>query len=288
MKDQKILVLGGKGKTGSRVAEKLNKMGYSIRIGSRSENPAFDWENPGTWAAALEGISAVYITFQPDLAVPGALAAIKGFTSLAVQQGVKKLVLLSGKGEREAELCAQVVMGSGADWTIVRASWFNQNFSESFFLDPILAGHVALPKSEELIPFVDADDIADVAVEALLNDRHNSQVYELTGPRQLTFPEIVKEISAATGRDIQFVPISMEAYTNLLKEFQVPADFIWLINYLFTEILTEANSIVTNDVEKVLGRKPKDFSEYVLETAATGIWNPETQLEKVALQEAEG
>lgn len=288
MKDQKILVLGGKGKTGSRVAEKLDKMGHSIRIGSRSENPAFDWENPSTWAAALEGISAVYITFQPDLAVPGALTAIKGFTKQAVQAGVQKMVLLSGKGEREAELCEKVVMAAGVDWTIVRASWFNQNFSESFFLDPILAGHVALPKSEELIPFVDADDIAEVVVEALLNERHNSQVYELTGPRQLTFPEIVKEISVATGRDIAFVPISMEGYTNLLKEFQVPADYIWLINYLFTEILTEANSVVTNDVEKVLGRKPKDFSEYVRETAATGIWNPEPQLENVTLQAAEG
>ncbi|MEZ4933442.1 MAG: NAD(P)H-binding protein [Saprospiraceae bacterium] len=286
MKDQKILVLGGKGKTGRRVAEKLTKMGHQIRIGSRSENPAFDWENPATWAAVLEGMSAVYITFQPDLAVPGALTAIKGFTSQAVKAGVQKLVLLSGKGEREAELCEQVVMDAGADWTIIRASWFNQNFSESFFLDPILAGHVALPKSEELIPFVDADDIADVVVEALLHDQHNGKVYELTGPRQLTFPEIVKEISAATGRDIPFVPISMEGYTNLLKEFHVPADFIWLINYLFTEILTEANSVVTNDVEKVLGRKPKDFSEYVLETAATGVWDSIAQTESVALQKA--
>jgi uncharacterized protein YbjT (DUF2867 family) len=286
MKDQKILVLGGKGKTGRRVAEKLTKMGHQIRIGSRSENPAFDWENPATWAAVLEGMSALYITFQPDLAVPGALTAIKGFTSQAVKAGVQKLVLLSGKGEREAELCEQVVMDAGADWTIVRASWFNQNFSESFFLDPILAGHVALPKSEELIPFVDADDIADVVVEALLHDQHNGQVYELTGPRQLTFPEIVKEISAATGRDIPFVPISMEGYTDMLKEFQVPADYIWLINYLFTEILTEANSVVTNDVEKVLGRKPKDFSEYVLETAATGVWDSIAQTESIALQKA--
>lgn len=286
MKDQKILVLGGKGKTGRRVAEKLTKMGHQIRIGSRSENPAFDWENPATWAAVLEGMSAVYITFQPDLAVPGALTAIKGFTSQAVKAGVQKLVLLSGKGELEAELCEQVVMDAGADWTIVRASWFNQNFSESFFLDPILAGHVALPKSEELIPFVDADDIADVVVEALLHDQHNGKVYELTGPRQLTFPEVVQEISNATGRDILFVPISMEGYTNLLKEFHVPADFIWLINYLFTEILTEANSVVTNDVEKVLGRKPKDFSEYVLETAATGVWDSIAQTESVALQKA--
>ena len=274
MKNEKILVLGGNGKTGRRVAERLTALGKNIHIGSRSETPAFDWETPSTWAAALEGISRVYITFQPDLAVPGAREAIEGFTAEAVRAGVQKMVLLSGKGEQEAELCEQTVMNAGTAWTIVRASWFNQNFSESFFLDPILAGHVALPKSEALVPYVDADDIADVVVEALLDDRHNGQVYELTGPRQLTFPQVVQEISRASGRDIPFIPISMEEYARMLKEFQVPDDYIWLVNYLFTEVLTESNSIVTNDIEKVLGRKPKDFSEYARETAATGVWNP--------------
>ncbi len=277
MKNEKILVLGGKGKTGRRVAERLTALGENVRIGSRSETPAFDWETPGTWAAALEGISKVYITFQPDLAVPGAKEAIEGFTAEAVRAGVQKMVLLSGKGEREAELSEQIVMNAGTGWTIVRASWFNQNFSESFFLDPILAGHVALPKSEALVPYVDADDIADVVVEALLDDRHNGQVYELTGPRQLTFPQVVQEISRASGRDIPFTPISMEEYARMLKEFQVPDDYIWLVNYLFTEVLTESNSIVTGDIEKVLGRKPKDFSEYARETAATGVWNPAAQ-----------
>ena len=145
-KKQNILVLGGKGKTGSRVAGSLLKKGQSVRIGSRSEEPSFDWEDQTTWAGALEGMDKVYITFQPDLAVPGASEAIEGFTRQAVKSGVQKVVLLSGKGEKEAEKCERIVMNSGLDWTVVRASWFNQNFSESFFLDPILAGHVALPK----------------------------------------------------------------------------------------------------------------------------------------------
>ena len=165
-------------------------------------------------------------------------------------------------------------MNAGANWTIVRASWFNQNFSESFFLDPILAGHVALPKADAKVPYVDANDIADVVVEALLNDQHNGQLYELTGPRQLTFPEVVQEISKASGRVIEFSAITLEEYTRQLKEFQVPDDYIWLINYLFTEVITEENSMVTNDVEKVLGRKPIDFSEYAAKTAATKVWEP--------------
>jgi len=274
MEDKKILVLGGKGKTGSRVAERLTKLGKTIRIGSRSEKPPFDWENPETWPGALEGMDTVYITFQPDLAVPGALKSIEGFTSQAVKAGIQKLVLLSGKGEKEAELCEQVVRNAGVNWTIVRASWFNQNFSESFFLDPILAGHVALPRAEALVPYVDADDIADVVVESLLDNKHVGQTYELTGSRQLTFEQVIEEISKVTGRDIKFSSITMEEYTKMLKEYQVPEDYIWLINYLFTEVLIDKNSIVTNDIEKVLGRKAKDFAEYARETAATGIWNP--------------
>jgi uncharacterized protein YbjT (DUF2867 family) len=274
METRNILVLGGKGKTGRRVTNRLIKLGYNVRIGSRTENPAFDWGNPDSWPLALEGMDMVYITFQPDLAVPGALKAIKGFTAEAVKADLKKLVLLSGKGEKEAELCEQVVMNAGVDWTIVRASWFNQNFSESFFLDPILAGHVALPKNEALVPYVDVDDIADVVVAVLLSDVHNAKIYQLTGPRTLTFEQVTKEISKATGRDIQFEPITMDQYTSRLKEYQLPDDYIWLINYLFTEVLTESNSVVTNDVERVLGRKAKDFSEYTRDTATSRVWNP--------------
>lgn len=274
MESKNILVLGGKGKTGRRVVSRLVKLGHNVRIGSRSESPAFDWDNPDSWPLALEGMDMAYITFQPDLAVPGAYDTIKGFTTEAIKAGIKKLVLLSGKGEVEAERCEEVVMNAGADWTIVRASWFNQNFSESFFLDPILAGHVALPKNEALVPYVDADDIADVVVATLLSDAHNGKVYQLTGPRQLTFEQVTAEIAKATGRDIQFESITMDQYTAMLREYQLPESYIWLINYLFTEVLTESNSIVTNDVERVLGRKAKDFSEYTRDTAMSGVWHP--------------
>lgn len=270
-----ILVTGGTGKTGRRGVERLKTRGIPVRVGSRAGDPPFDWENPETWAGAIDGIDTVYITFQPDLAVPGARKAIADFTSQAVKGGIQKMVLLSGRGEKKAELCERVVIDAGADWTIVRASWFYQNFSESFFLDPILAGHVALPRGEALVPFVDADDIADVVVEALLDDKHIGKIYELTGPRQLTFKQVTEKISKVTGRDIQFTSITMDEYTKQLREYQVPEDYIWLINYLFTEVLVDRNSSVTNDIEKVLGRKAKDFSEYARETATTGIWNPD-------------
>ena len=275
----KILVIGGTGKTGRKVVQKLQNKGIEVRIGSRSASPSFDWQKPAGWAAALEGIDKAYITFQPDLAVPGAKEAIQELVEVAKNAGTKKLVLLSGKGEREAELCEQIVMNSGIDYTIIRASWFSQNFSESFFLDPILAGHVATAQAEAQIPFVDTDDISDVAVEVLLNDQHNGQLYELTGARTLNFQEVVDEIGKAIGREIGFTAVSLEDYTQMLKDAGVPGDYVWLVNYLFKEVIGDpAISDISHDIEKVLGRKPKDFSTYVSETAASGVWNPKVNI----------
>ncbi|WCO01799.1 NmrA family NAD(P)-binding protein [Psychroserpens ponticola] len=269
-----ILVIGGTGKTGRKVVNKLKKENQNVRIGSRNVSPSFDWQKPENWANVLNGMDKVYITFQPDLAVPGALDAIEELTRQAKKSNIKKLVLLSGKGEREAELCEQVIIHSEIDYTIIRASWFNQNFSESFFLDPIREGFVALPQAEAKVPYVDTDDISDVAVEALLNNEHNGKIYQLTGPRLLTFKDVIQEISEATGKPIAFTPIALSAYTNVMKQQDVPADYIWLIEYLFSEVLGDMkNSEITNDVEKVLGRKAKDFNQYVQETALTGIWN---------------
>ena len=270
-----ILVIGGTGKTGRKVAEKLINLEHNVRIGSRSANPSFDWNNSNTWDKAMQGMDKIYITFQPDLAVPGALEAIELLVKLAKKNKIEKLVLLSGKGEREAELCEQVIIHSGIEHTIVRASWFNQNFSESFFLEPIIEGFVALPQAEAKVPYVDTEDIADVVVESLLNDKHNGEIYQLTGSRLFTFKEVIQEISEATKRQITFTPIALSAYTSFMKQQNVPADFIWLIEYLFSEVLMNPNnSEITNDIEKVLGRKPIDFSDYVTKNARLGVWTP--------------
>ena len=277
MKEKKILVLGGKGKTGRKVAERLSRRGITVRIGSRNEAPPFDWEKPETWAGALEGMDAVYITYQPDLAIPGAPEAIKGFTAEAVKSGIQKMVMLSGRGEKPAMDCEEIVKHAGPAWTIVRGSWFNQNFSENFLLEPVLSGEVVLPQTEAPEPFVDTDDIADVVVASLLDDQHNSQTYDLTGPQLMTFDQAVSEIAKATGREIRFQSVPLEAYKQVLRENQVPEGYIWLINYLFSEVLDGRNANMTGDIEKVLGRKATAFSEYATKTAKTGIWDPKRQ-----------
>lgn len=281
MKQSKILILGGKGKTGSRVVERLRNLGYSnVHIGSRSEIPAFDWENQETWLEVIKDVATVYITFQPDLAIPTALETIKRFTTIANENGVKKMVLLSGRGEKEAQLCEQVVMEVAQKWTIVRASWFNQKFSESVFLEPILAGHVALPRAEALEPFTDANDIADVVVQAIVDEKHNGQIYELTGPRLMTIPQAIAEISDACGRNIQFQSLTLEENVQLLRSYQLPEDYIWLVNYLFAEVLDGRNAKVSSDIERVLGRKATDFSEYAKVTAASGVWDTISHIAK--------
>ena len=216
------LVLGGNGKTGRKVAERLRKLNIPIRIGSRSGNPRFDWMDESTWQPALKGMDAVYVTFQPDLAVPGTQPLIEAFARTAVQSGIKKLVLLSGRGEEEAQQCESLIMNSGAPWTIVRCSWFNQNFSENFLVDPIRSGVVALPVGNVGEPFVDTDDIADVVTAALTEQGHDGQLYELTGPRLLNYEQAVGEIARATGRDIKFIQITNEEYAEELKAAQVP------------------------------------------------------------------
>ena len=208
------LVLGGTGKTGRRIVERLQALNVPVRIGSRSAQPPFDWDDASTWTPALEGVGAVYISYFPDLAAPGATDVIRALTSVAVAAGVEHLVLLSGRGEDEAQACERLVQDAGVDWTILRASWFSQNFSESYLLDAVLSGEVAVPAGDVPEPFVDADDIADVAVAALTEDGHAGKLYELTGPRMLTFEQATAEIAKALDRDIAFVPVPPQDYAT--------------------------------------------------------------------------
>ncbi len=265
-------MLGATGKTGRRVVNRLQARGVPVRIGSRSSELTFDWEDRATWAPALQGTTSAYVSYYPEIAAPGASEVIAEFTQLAVECGVRRLVLLSGRGEAEAQSSERALQASGADWTVVRCSWFNQNFSESLFLAPLVAGELALPADGVPEPFVDADDIADVAVASLTEDGHVGKVYELTGPRLLTFAEAVEEIADATGRELRYVPIPVDAFVAALAEEGVPADVAGLLSYLFTEVLDGRNAQVTDGVRRALGREPRDFGDFARASAASGIW----------------
>ena len=269
----RTLVLGGTGKTGRRVVERLASRRIPTRVAARSSNPPFDWGDQSTWDAALDSVTAVYLTYAPDLAIPGATDAIRDFVEKAVAQGVQRLVLLSGRGEEEAQLSERIVQDAGIEWTVVRASWFNQNFSEGEFLGMVLAGEITLPAGNVPEPFVDADDIADVAVAALTEDGHAGQIYEVTGPRMLTFAEAVAEIARASGREIRFIQIPGEAFSAGIAESGAPEDMAWLLDYLFSTVLDGRNAYVCEGVQRALGRQPTDFAEFARRSAASGVWD---------------
>jgi uncharacterized protein YbjT (DUF2867 family) len=265
------LILGGTGKTGRRIVDRLTAQGVSVRVGSRAL--PFDWYDDSTWARALDDVSAVYVSFYPDLAIEGAPELVGAFARLAASRGVKRLVLLSGRGEPEAQRAEQELIAAGTEWTVVRCSWFAQNFSEAFLADFVRAGEIALPAGDVPEPFVDVEDIADVAVAALTQDGHHGQVYELTGPRALRFDEAAAEIAAATGRDVRFVEVPADAFHAGMLEAGVPADEAELVSFLFREVLDGRNVQPQDGVQRALGRAPRDFGEYARVTAASGAWS---------------
>ena len=271
---KKTLVLGGTGKTGRRVVERLAARAVPTQVGSRSGRPPFDWADRSTWAPVLEGVGSAYLSYYPDLAVPGATDTVGSFAELAVRSGVRRLVLLAGRGEPEAEQAENAVRASGAELTIARSTWFAQNFSEDYIVEGVRSGEVALPARDVPEPFVDADDIADVAVAALTDDRHIGEVYELTGPRLLTFAEAVGEISEAAGREIRYVPVSIDDFAAAAYR-DLPGEFIELLTYLFGEVLDGRNAHLADGVQRALSREPRDFRDYARDAAATGVWNPD-------------
>ena len=270
--NETILVTGGNGKTASRIVERLTARGIDVRRGSRSSSPAFDWEDQSTWGPALDGVTAAYVTYYPDLAFPGASDTIGELARTAVDHGVRRLVLLSGRGEQGAQRSEQELINSGADWTVVRCAFFAQNFDEGFLAEAVRAGEFALPAGEVTEAIVDVDDIADVVVEALTGEGHVGQVYELSGPRLITFAEAAAELSKASGRDVRYVPITPDEFAAMLAGAGLPDDFVSGLTGVFTEIMDGRNEYLADGVQRALGRAPRDFTDYARDTAATGVW----------------
>ncbi|WP_370617220.1 NAD(P)H-binding protein [Mumia qirimensis] len=268
------LVTCGTGKTGRRVASRLTAARHAVRVGSRSAHPPFDWSDRATWEPALADVDAVYLAYLPDIGAPSAPADIGAFADLATSMGVRRAVLLSGRGEQQAQRCEEVVRSRPWDWTIVRSAVFSQDFSEAFLYEPVLSGVVAFPAGRVAEPFVDADDVADVAVAALTEAGHAGQTYEVTGPRSLTFAEAVAAIGAATHRSLRYVPVPPDAYAAaLVEEAGLPSEEAGFLAALFTTLFDGRNAATTDGVERALGRAPRDFTDYVRRTAREGVWD---------------
>jgi uncharacterized protein YbjT (DUF2867 family) len=263
------LVIGATGKTGRRVTSRLVENGHRVRGVSRASQPRFDWEDPSTWPAALHGVDRAYVTYVPDLAAPGASDVISAFTRAAAEAGVQRIVLLSGRGEHGAEACERIVAGSGLEHTLVRASWFTQNFTEGQLAGSVQEGVIAMPAGDIREPFIDVDDIADVVVAALTEDRHVGRLYEVTGPRLLTFAEAAAELAAAVGHPVTYVPVTSDEFRAAMTEI-AGAEEAAMLTALCEEVFDGRNESVTLGVQEALGRAPRDFADVIGAVALRG------------------
>ncbi|MEU9198510.1 NmrA family transcriptional regulator [Streptomyces sp. NPDC048332] len=266
-----MLVLGGTGRTGRRVVQRLAALHLPVRIGSRSSGLPFDWQQPTTWQRVLADVRAAYIAYQPDIAAPGAAEEVGRFARLAVASGVRRLVLLSRRGEPEAERAEEALRQSGAECAVVRSARFHQNFSDGPLRDAVLAGRIVLPADHFPEPFVDADDVADIAAAALTRDGHIGQLYEVTGPELLTLADVAARLSEATGRRIDHESLTAQRDTPALA--RAPEDITGLPASPPTAALDDRNAHLTDGVRRVLGRPPRGFADYARRAAAAEIWN---------------
>jgi uncharacterized protein YbjT (DUF2867 family) len=277
MSNDTFLVLGATGKTGRRIVPRLRLHGAPVRAASRSSETPFDWSHPGSWDAALRGTAAVYVVAPR---VPG---PVHEFVARAEEAGVQRLVLLSGRGAdtwgdstfgldmRSAE---GAVRGSSLEWTILRPSNFDQNFDEDVFHAPLVDGELMLPAGAVPEPFIDVDDVADAATKVLTEPgRHAGQIYELTGPRAITFAEAVELVSRAAGRPITYKQISATEYTANLVDDGLSEDEARHVAEMFVLMERGLLATTTDGVVTVLGRAPRTFEDYVVRVAGAGAWH---------------
>ncbi|MEU8440087.1 MULTISPECIES: NAD(P)H-binding protein [Streptomyces] len=276
-----VLVTGSTGKTGRRVVARLRELGVETRAASRSGETRFDWEDPATWVPALEGAAAVYIV--PLDTAPSPTPA---FVEQAVAAGVRRLVLLSARGVNVPGYFGpgvyedggphlhgeEAVRSSGLAWTILRPGWFAQNFSEGVFLDGVRAGELTLPVGDGEAAYIDTDDIAAVAVAALTEDGHDSEEYELSGPRALGVADVLDEIAKVTGVRASYAPAEEAVYREGLVAYgmsEVEAS-LWMA--ALEPIRTSREAPLKDGVHRALGRPPRDIADVFRDAAAEGAW----------------
>lgn len=262
---QEILVLGPTGKTGRRVVRTLGAAGAQVRAASRSSAIRFNWSDESTWQPALRGVAAAYVIAPYDP------ASAEPFVRLAKAEGVHRLVLLSGRGLDEApaeffqgmRATEEALRASALSWTILRANNFNQNFSEEIWESEVRAGRLSLPVDDTPEPFVDVQDIAEVATLVLTsNGEHDGQTYNLTGPEAITFTDALAKISPT----IELVELTPAEYRESLLSQGVSKEEAAELNAVYEAMRKGLLATPTDDIARLLGRPATSFDTYVATT----------------------
>jgi uncharacterized protein YbjT (DUF2867 family) len=280
-----ILVLGGTGKTGRRISALLADAGANVRVAARNPGPElpgtrsveFDWFDDTSHDAALDGADAVYVI--PPALVVDHVAMSTALFARAAALGVQRVVLLSARGVdaddtiplRRAELA--LLDTPGLDATVIRPSWFAQNFTEGVFAGGVADGVLAAPAGDGREPFIDADDIAAVAATLLLDHTgaHRGEALDLSGSVAYTFAEAADVVSARVGHPVRYVDLAPDDFVAGAVAAGLPADYAGLLASLFEVIRNGWDAHVSDGVERVLGRPARSLAEWAADaTAASG------------------
>jgi uncharacterized protein YbjT (DUF2867 family) len=269
-----ILLLGGTGKTARRIAPRLRLAGATVRTAARSNaDVRFDWDDPTTHDAALEGIDTVYLV-PPSLRLDHAPLVI-AFLDRAHAAGVTHVTALSARGVNfappEAAMRAielDLLARTGLTTAILRPGWFMQDFDEYIFQPSIAAdGEIVAPTGDGTEPFIHVEDIADVAAITLLERRAGE--FTLSGPQALTFAEVAARITRVAGRVVTHVDPPVAEW---VAAAQVPPDYAALLGMLFDQIRAGTLASLTDDVERVTGHAPRSFDDYLSDPAVAAAW----------------
>jgi uncharacterized protein YbjT (DUF2867 family) len=273
---QTTLVLGGTGRTGSLVARRLAERGLPARTAARhGADVPFDWDDPTTHPAALAGTDRLYLV-TPVLRISYA-DQVAAFLDLAVASGVRHVTYLSTYGAQlappdvdisavENELAARKTLTHA----ILRPARVMQNFADAHL--PVVDGVITVPTGGRTEAFVDAGDIAAVAVETLLDpEGHDGARYEPTGPQALTVAEVADTITAVSGRPVRHQDIDPEVWIGgAVAAGVVPADYAVMLRRLTGAIVSGNGSTPNDDIERVTGRAPATFDDFARRNA--GAW----------------
>jgi uncharacterized protein YbjT (DUF2867 family) len=268
-----ILILGGTGRTGSRIAMSLTACGAVARTASRTGGEVtFDWDDLQTHRSALRGASRLYLV-PPTMRVRFA-DQIAALLDVAVDSGVDHVTLLSANGADRApsviDLAAVeklVTERHELTHTILRPAWIMQNFTDDHL--PLVDDALIVPSGGGAEAFVDADDVAAVAVQTLLEPTaHNGATYSLNGPAALTFEDVAAIIADVSGRPVKHVDIDQHVWVNGAISAGVPADYAQMLQWLTGTIIAGTGARPTDDIERILGRPATDFATFARRNAA--------------------
>lgn len=264
-----ILVIGGKGKTGRLVTQELATIGVRAKVTTRSPSShndvAFDWEDHRTADAAFDGVDAVYIVAPTNNSDHGTI--VPPVLDIARKRGVRRFVLLSASSlEAGGPMMGQIhsyLRDEAPEWTVLRPTWFMQNFSEQQHLETIRhenAIYSATGKGR--VGFIDAADIARAAVSALLAETSWNRDFILTGPETLSYTDFAEKISDVIGRTIKHINLTTPELAERYARAGLDEAYASILAKMDERISEGSEDRLSNGVFALTGRSPNTAAEF--------------------------